>query len=420
MEPATIGNVVWHKDDKWPSEALQFLGRMKTAASWNCLHVSCQDVSFCPAPATLAGVQRSREVCSIARENGVVMGPLATAPHDRDWRQRINGLAPDARTRLVQRAEAAPLFAHAYAFHLNFRFGGMTPLDLAKFAHGQGLAGLKIHVVDGEAASLNAMSPGDLRAFGEQVARLGLEIHVETSTTERAGLSDAVARALAVGATSLRCYPLYEGRVSEIVSRTIEDLRLLQQLDPEGRLRFTLEQHEDLKSDELVRIVEAVDNPKLSLLFDFGNMINAYEMPLPALARQSRYITEVHVKDCFIKPDRGGWAHLACVSGEGHLPMHAMLVELLLLGKQRPQVLAFGLEEEEGYFAPALRWPAQGPDPFIAARTPSYTEIGATDLASRLRQETAAAQAQVQTIRSMLRDIAWQAQGSSYAHARNG
>ena len=59
--------------------------------------------------------------------------------------------------------------------------------------------------------------------------------------------------------------------------------------------------------------------------------------------------------DRLIEPDRGGWAHLACVSGAGHLPMHAMFAELLLLGEDRPQVLAFGLEEEEGYFAPALR-----------------------------------------------------------------
>ena len=336
-------------------------------------------------------------------------GSLTKAIHGLDWRSRIENLPPTIRGRLAERAETVPLFAHAYAFHLNLRFGGMTPLDLAAFAHGQGLRGIKIHVSDGEHASLEAMSHGELQAFGEKATEAGLEIHVETSTTAPDGLSDAVQRALAVNATSLRCYPLYEGHVSEIIDWTIDDLRRLRRFDPAGRLRVTLEQHEDLTSDELARIVQEVANPNLSLLFDFANMINAHESPLAALMRQAAHITDVHIKDCTIQPDRGGWAHLACATGQGELPIHAMLVELLLLGEAKPQVLAFGLEEEEGYFAPALRWPSQEADPFIAARTPSFTDPGSSNLAQRLKQESMAAHTQVRTVRSILEDIAREA-----------
>lgn len=327
-----------------------------------------------------------------------------------NWRQRMEGLSAESRAKLAARARRAPLFAHAYAFHLNFRFGGMKPLDLAEFARELGLQGLKVHVEDGEQASLARMSDEALLAFGAAVSSLGLELHVETSTTELAGLSDAVRIALATGATSLRCYPRYEGRVSEIVEWTIADLRQLENLDPEGRLRYTIEQHEDLKSAELIQIVEAVANPRLSLLFDFGNMINAFEVPMSALAAQAAHITEVHVKDCLVRPDRGGWAHLACLSGNGDLPMLAMLVELLLLGCDKPQVLAFGLEEEEGYFAPALRFADEARDPFIPARTASFTTIGAGDQEARLRQEVAAAHRQVETVRSLLQKIITQAE----------
>lgn len=327
-----------------------------------------------------------------------------------DWRKTIAALDPASRTRLALRARGTPLFAHAYAFHLNMRFGGMTPLQLADFAVAQRLSGLKLHVDDGEQASLSRMDDDALAAFAAQLETRGLELHVETSTTDAGGLSDAVRIALATDATSLRCYPRYEGRVSQIVAWTIADLRRLVDFDPEGRLRYTLEQHEDLKSEELVQIIRAVANPHLSLLFDFGNMINAYEMPMQALAIQAPDITEVHVKDCLVEPDRGGWAHLACVSGAGHLPMQAMFVDLLLLGEDRPQVLAFGLEEEEGYFAPALRRPSDGPDPFIPARTASFTDLGQGDLAVRLRREATAAHRQVQTIRTMLDDIAQEAE----------
>ena len=327
-----------------------------------------------------------------------------------DWRRSIAALDPAGRARLAMRARGAPLFAHAYAFHLNMRFGGMTPLQLVDFATDQRLSGLKLHVDDGEQASLSRMDDDALAAFAARLKARRLELHVETSTTEAGGLADAVRIALATGATSLRCYPRYEGRVSQIIAWTIADLRRLADLDPDGRLRYTLEQHEDLTSEELVQIIRAVANPRLSLLFDFGNMINAYERPMPALAIQAPYVTDVHVKDCLVKADRGGWAHLACISGAGHLPMQAMFVDLLLLGADRPQVLAFGLEEEEGYFAPALRRPSDGPDPFIPARTASFTDLGPGELAPRLSREAAAAHRQVETIRAMLDDIAQEAE----------
>ena len=326
-----------------------------------------------------------------------------------DWQARIAALSPAAAARLAARARSAPLFAHAYAFHLNFRFGAMAPADLLAHAARHGLTGVQIHVEDGEGASLAAMTGAELAAFGAEARRLGLAVHVETSSTEPEDLARTVAIAHATGAAAMRCYPRYQGRVSQIISRCIADLRGLAALDPEGRLRFTLEQHEDLTSAELVQIVQAVGNPRLGLLFDFGNMVNAGETPLAALAAQGRWVREVHVKDCLVVPDRGGWAHRACLSGEGHLPMRGLLVGLLLLGDEAPQVRAFGLEEEEDYFAPALRFPNEGPDPHIPARSASFTDPGPGDLAARLRREVEAAERQLGVMRAMLDEIATEA-----------
>ncbi|NEY91562.1 sugar phosphate isomerase/epimerase family protein [Tabrizicola oligotrophica] len=333
-------------------------------------------------------------------------GPAAFGEQGWDWRARIAALNPAEAVRLAHRARTAPLFAHAYAFHLNFRFGAMVPADLLAHAAAHGLAGVQIHVEDGEAASLAAMGRPELEAFGAEARRLGLAVHVETSSTEAWDLARTVAIAHAVGAVAVRSYPRYEGPLSTVIARSIDALRGLSALDPEGRLRFTLEQHEDLTSAELIQILDAVGNPRLGLLFDFGNMVNAGEMPLEALRRQAPWLREAHVKDCLILPDRGGWAHRACQSGEGHLPMAALLVELLLLGEEAAQVTAFGLEEEEDYYAPALRFPGEGPDPHIPARTASFTDPGPGDLSARLQREREAALRQLQVVRALLDDIA--------------
>lgn len=315
-------------------------------------------------------------------------------------------LASPLLRRLIDRIDSAPLFAHSYSHHLNLRLERRTPFDLLEFASTHGLAGLNIHVEDGEAQSLLWMGkPARLR-FARDAADRGLKLHIETSATLPAHIEIAASIARDVEAESIRCYPRYEGLVSDILAQTIDDLRQLSAVDPERRFRFTLEQHEDLKSHELVHIVREVGDPRLTLLFDFGNMINACERPEEALDAMSPLITEVHIKDVRIEPDRGGWAHRACRSGEGDLDFPGLLQKLLLLGADEPQVKALALEEENGMYAPAYRFPNEESDPFIPGRAPSTTELSEDEPeAQRLERERDEANRQVDYVRSVLADL---------------
>lgn len=322
----------------------------------------------------------------------------------------LPALKPDKARELIRRIDAIPLFAHAYAFHLNFRFGDFRPLDLLEFADRNQLRGVKIHLEDGEENSLGRADVVQLGEFRKTAEQRHLDIHLEISETEVASLRKAVQVGHETGATSIRCYPRYEGKVSEIINRTISDLNTLKDLDPDGAFRFTLEQHEDLTGAELVRTVDAVDNPNLSLMFDFANMINAYEQPLDAFQAMARHITDVHIKDAKIVPDSGGWGQQCCRSGEGDIPQARLMMELLCLGENTPQVLAFGLEEEVGYYAPPLRFPDEDDDPFIAFRDMSETDLAPdADRAALMSRERADAQhlcAHIQDLLKQLRDHA--------------
>lgn len=308
--------------------------------------------------------------------------------------------------RLLERSRLISLYAHAYAFHLNFRFNRIGAEELLLFAHDHQLKGVKIHLDDGEALSLRHCDSARLTALKIMAQELGLEIHLEVSSTDARELSEAVRIGRVLAATSIRCYPRYAGRVSEIIDWTIRDLSALSALDPEGHFRFTLEQHEDLKGEELVRIVEAVGNPNLKLLFDFANMLNAYEQPLDALRMMAPHISDVHIKDALVVCEQGGWGHRACRSGEGDLPQARLLLELLLLGEDQPQVVAYGLEEEVDYYAPPLRFVDEVPDPYIPYRDVSETEVAAgANLEALLARELQDARDQLSHIRGLLKQI---------------
>ncbi|UXI04469.1 sugar phosphate isomerase/epimerase family protein [Photobacterium sp. TY1-4] len=313
--------------------------------------------------------------------------------------------------RLIERLDDIPLYAHAYSFHLNFRYHRVGVDDLLQFSHDNGLKGIKVHLDDGEQLSLRHQSDAQLAQLKVLALALKQDIHLEISATDIPELSEAVRIGRQLGATSIRCYPRYAGRVSEIIDWTIRDLSQLSQLDPQGQFRFTVEQHEDLTGKELARIIEAVDNPNLHLLFDFCNMFNAYEMPLDALRDMAPHITDVHIKDAVRVIEQGGWGQKGCRSGEGEIPQARLLLELLLLGKAQPQVVAFGLEEEVDFYAPPMRVAGEPDDPQIPYREASMTEIAPeTSLDQLLAREQQDARDQLSHVMNLLAQIRQHAQ----------
>ncbi|MCU6663686.1 Xylose isomerase-like TIM barrel [compost metagenome] len=303
--------------------------------------------------------------------------------------------------RLAERARNIPLYLHAYAFHLNMRYERVLPADLLDIAHQQKLNGVKIHVEDGETKSLQKLSNPQLQQFKEKAQAYNLDIHIETSASDKATLDDAIRIARATGATSVRFYPRYEGYLNDVLDKIASDIAYLSRFDDCG-LTFTLEQHEDLQGHELVTLVKNSGMKNLSILFDFGNMINANEQPLAALEVMAPLITQVHIKDALIIKEGKGWGHQACRTGYGDLPIEEMLKSLLMLGEDTPQVTSFGLEEEVEYYAPAFRFEDEENNPWIPWRNASYTPLPESTLVdARLAEEKNHAISQIHYIRNL-------------------
>lgn len=308
--------------------------------------------------------------------------------------------------KILARVDNLPLYLHAYAYHFNMRLERILPGDLLDIAHENHLRGVKIHVLDGETRSLGKMNNIELAEFAEKAKKLQLDVHIETSASDQQTIDHAARIALKTGATSVRFYPRYEGHLQDVLPKINLDIQYIKERYQDSGLTFTLEQHEDLKSHELVALIEQSGMSSLSLLFDFANMINANEHPLNALETMSPFITQVHIKDALIINEDNGLGHQACSSGQGDMPFKDLLTRLICLGDEQPQVMAYGLEEEVDYYAPAFRFADEGDNPWIPWREMSETPLpDATLLEARLVKEKADAIRQLEFVRTTLQQI---------------
>ncbi|MCA0294874.1 MAG: sugar phosphate isomerase/epimerase [Actinobacteria bacterium] len=330
---------------------------------------------------------------------------LLSARLNRDEIAALPELTPERATTLLERINGVRLFAHSYALLTNLTYGTYGPQDVLDLAYEHELAGICIHLLDGEQRSLSRMDDQQLRAFGAQAQSLGLDVHLEISTTDPDAIAEVVRIADLVGVRHIRVYSRFEGRLSEVVARIADDLRHVARVAEEHDLHFSFEQHEELRANEIATLLRTVGSPRLHALFDFGNMINAGERPLDALADLAPHILQAHLKGVHVIPEDGGTGHRGVLMGsaEDDLPGPRMLFDLLMLGDVEPQVIALALEQENLYRAPAFRRFDEGPDPFIPYREMSATGIpeGWT-LPEMLRAERRWAVNQITHVRELL------------------
>jgi sugar phosphate isomerase/epimerase len=322
---------------------------------------------------------------------------------------RLPKLTKRVARKLIERIKIIKLYAHSYSFHLNFRKGGFEIIDLLDFAYENGLDGININVNYGRKNSLVKMSRKKLRDTRLYAEKLKLGINIDVSSTLRKEIDAAVKIAKALGVKNIRVYVRRGGYVSEIIEKGVEDLKYLSKFAKDD-ISFVLEQHEALKSNEMVEIIKKVDNPRLNLLFDFGNMINANEDPIDALMNMSPYIVHVHMKGAKIVKMKKGYKQIGTLEGgkEDDIPQMRMLFSLLLLllGKSKPQVKFYSLQQVFGYTSPSYRFDDEGEDPFIKKRGTSVTNLDKNKtLEGNLLLERKNATDQVQYVRVLLKEM---------------
>ena len=85
-------------------------------------------------------------------------------------------------------------------------------------------------------------------------------------------------------------------------------------------VRLAVENHIDFTSDEMLRLITAVDSPFLGINFDTGNFVRLLDDPIKGMEKLAKYVYATHIKD--LKPQKGvaadEWYFFSCTPvGDG-------------------------------------------------------------------------------------------------------
>src|SRR5690606_3118219 len=99
----------------------------------------------------------------------------------------------------------------------------------------------------GDASCLSRMDDATLDRFRERLAELGLHLHLEISSTDRAEVDRVIRIARRLGVINIRLYARHEGPLDRVIERVHADLCEVAEKANRFGLHFDYEQHEDLR-----------------------------------------------------------------------------------------------------------------------------------------------------------------------------
>jgi 3-oxoisoapionate decarboxylase len=188
-------------------------------------------------------------------------------------------------------------------------------------------------------------APERLSALRERIASCGLTLVVDCDVGDTALIEAAIPAAAALGARVLRLLvsPVLEGaRVAftsdweAYLGEVIARIRAVRPLAEKHGITLAIENHQDLTSDDLLRIVEAVSGPNVGVTFDPVNALIVAEDPFAALHRLAPHVRNIHLSDYVAYPSHEGWRLVRCALGEGDLNLRRLLVLIAALTPSAP------------------------------------------------------------------------------------
>jgi sugar phosphate isomerase/epimerase len=185
-----------------------------------------------------------------------------------------------------------------------------------------GLRGVEFPAED----SLPAATPHELAKARAYAAARGLGIVADGGVVDEAALRRWIPQAAALGAPTLRVIlsRVLGGNRREMaggwrthLERARDALRAVRPLAEAHEVTIAVENHQDITSDELLRLCEEVGGNHIGVTLDTGSTLAVAESPLGFARRVKRFVRNVHLKDYHVFLSPTGYRLSTCAIGDG-------------------------------------------------------------------------------------------------------
>jgi sugar phosphate isomerase/epimerase len=202
----------------------------------------------------------------------------------------------------------------------------ITPSQLMDQAIVVGLEGVELP------ASL--MQGEDAAAVAHYALERGLFMTLETEGYDPGKLASVIDLGVRLGAGTVRTMvggarlggdrrPL-AGRWQSFLQEILAGLRQATLNAERAGVNLTLENHQDLASEELLWLCESIGSQRFGITLDTGNPLATAEEPVNFARRVAPYVKNVHVKDYQVYMSNEGYRLVRCPLGQGVVDFPAL------------------------------------------------------------------------------------------------
>ena len=196
-------------------------------------------------------------------------------------------------------------------------------MEQALAAHLQGVE-IPVSLLKGE----------DIPAVAREARERGLFITLATGGYTAGPLIESILLCAQLGAETVRTVvggakiggdrrPL-AGRWQPFLQEVLTNLREATASAEKAGVNLAVENHQDLASEELLRLCEALASPRFGINLDTGNPLATAEEPLDYFKRVAPYLKNVHLKDYAIYLSEEGYRLVRCPLGQGVIDFPAL------------------------------------------------------------------------------------------------
>ncbi len=137
----------------------------------------------------------------------------------------------------------------------------------------------------------------------------------------------------------------YKNKWISKVNSIIKKINQIKPLLKEYNIKLAIENHQDMDSNDILKIIKHVGGNYIGVNFDIGNAFATCELPIEFFKKTKKYIINVHLKDYIILPTKKGYALHRCPIMDGDSQISKILLLIKKYKMQTPISLELGAKQ---------------------------------------------------------------------------